>query len=109
MIIDSWLDKDVNLNVPALFTLVYMHVKTLLGLTGYAGAVATSCREDQIKYFTNCGMIETMELYKRIADVMMHKVIFSKPPRINTPIQVDFVGHIWQVGWKETSIIRNGN
>lgn len=97
------LEKDVNLNAPALFTdtfiLVYMHVMTLLGLTGYAGAVATSCREDQIKYFTKCST-ETMELYKRLADVMLNKGIFSKPPRINTPKQVEFVNNQrYLTGW----------
>ncbi|WP_391560627.1 DUF3231 family protein [Robertmurraya sp.] len=39
-------EEDINLNAPALFTdtfmMVYMHVMSLLGLTGYAGA--TSCR-----------------------------------------------------------------
>jgi hypothetical protein len=97
------LDNDVNLNAPALFTdsfiLVYIHVMTLLGLTGYAGAVATSCREDQVKYFTDC-TIETMELYKRIINVLLNKGLFSKPPRINTPDQVDFVDNQrYLTGW----------
>lgn len=88
------LEEDVNLNAPPLFTdsfmIDYMHVMTLLGLTGYAGAVATSCREDQIVYFTKCNM-ETMELHKRVIYVMLNKGLYSKPSRINTPNQVDFV------------------
>ncbi|MGD6943148.1 DUF3231 family protein [Cytobacillus gottheilii] len=97
------IEEDVNINAPALFTdtfmLVYMHVMTLLGLTGYAGAVATSSRLDQIKYFTQCNM-ETMELYERIAKVMLKKGIYSKPPRINTPKQVDYVEHDrYLTGW----------
>ncbi|MDQ0245158.1 hypothetical protein J2S09_002734 [Bacillus fengqiuensis] len=88
------IEEDVNLNAPPIFTdafmLDYMHVMTLLGLTGYAGAVATSCREDQIDYFIKCN-IETMELHKRIINVMLNKGLYSKPSRINTPSQVDFV------------------
>ncbi|MGX6444436.1 DUF3231 family protein [Neobacillus sp. K501] len=86
--------EDVNIHAPPIFTdifmLVYMHVMTLLGLTGYAGAVATSARPDQIDYFIQCNK-ETMELYKRIAHVMLNKGVYGKPPRINTPSQVDFV------------------
>lgn len=71
-------EEDVNLSAPPLFTdtfmMVYMHVMTLLGLTGYAGAVATSSREDQIDYFIKCNK-ETMELYKRIVYVMLNKGI----------------------------------
>ncbi|OAS86854.1 MULTISPECIES: DUF3231 family protein [Metabacillus] len=89
-------EEDVNLNAPPLFTdtfmLVYMHVMTLLGLTGYAGAVGTSSRKDQIAYFIQCNK-ETMELYERTIDVMLNKGIYSKPPRINTPNQIDFVDH----------------
>jgi hypothetical protein len=97
------LEEDVNLNAPPLFTdtfmLIYMHVMTLLGLTGYAGAVATSSREDQINYYIQCNN-ETMELYKRIARVALNKGISSKPPRINTPDGVDLVNdQRFLTGW----------
>lgn len=97
------LEEDVNLNAPPLFTdtfmLVYMHVMTLLGLTGYAGAVATSSREDQINYFIQCNN-ETMELYKQIARVALNKGISSKPPRINTPNTIDIVNdERFLAGW----------
>lgn len=95
--------EDVNMNAPSLFTdtfmLSYMHVMTLLGLTGYAGAVATSSRPDQIKYFVQCNK-EAMELYERIANVMLNKGLYSKPPRINTPNEVDFVDNQrYLTGW----------
>lgn len=97
------LQKDMNVNAPPLFTdtflMVYMHVMTLLGLTGYAGAVATSSRSDQIAYFIECNQ-ETMELYRRIAELMLKKGIYSKPPRINTPNQVEFVNNqSYLTGW----------
>jgi hypothetical protein len=89
-------EEDVNLNAPPIFTdtflLVYMHVMTLLGLTGYAGAVGTSARHDQITYFIQCNT-ETMELYERIVHVMLNKGIYSKSPGINAPKQIDFVDH----------------
>lgn len=88
--------EDVNMNAPSLFTdtfmLSYMHVMTLLGLTGYAGAVSTSSRTDQIKYFIQCNK-EAMELYERTANVMLNKGLYSKPPRINTPTEVDVVNN----------------
>ncbi len=95
--------EDVNMNAPPLFTdtfmLSYMHVMTLLGLTGYAGAVATSSRPDQIHYFVQCNK-ETMELYERIANVMLNKGLYSKAPRINTPKKVDFVNNQrYLTGW----------
>lgn len=95
--------EDVNINAPALFTdtfmMVYMHVMTLLGLTGYAGAIATSTRSDQIKYFIQCNK-ETMELYERIISLMLNKGIYSKPPRINTPNGIDFVSNQhYLTGW----------
>ncbi|MCM2532407.1 DUF3231 family protein [Neobacillus pocheonensis] len=95
--------EDVQLSAPPLFTdtfmLVYMHVMALLGLTGYAGAVATSARADQITYFVQCNK-ETMELYERIVGLMLNKGIYNKPPRINTPSKVDFVNdQRYLTGW----------
>jgi hypothetical protein len=97
------IEEDVNLSAPPLFTdafiLNYLHVMTLLGLTGYAGAVATSSRTDQLDYFIKCN-IETMELQKRVIDVMLNKGLYSKPSRINTPGQVDFVDNQnYLTGW----------
>ncbi|OLS33449.1 DUF3231 family protein [Bacillus sp. MRMR6] len=96
-------EEDVNLQAPSLFTdafmLDYLHVLTLIGLTGYAGAVATSSREDQIDYFIKCN-IETMELHRRIVSVMLNKGLYSKPSRINTPTQINFVDHQrYLTGW----------
>ncbi|KAA0549479.1 DUF3231 family protein [Bacillus sp. BGMRC 2118] len=85
---------DVNYDAPPLFTdtfmLVYYHVMTLHGLTGYAGAVGTSARADQRKYFISCNK-EAMELYDRIMDVMLSKGIFSRPPHIAPKEKIDFV------------------
>lgn len=97
------IEEDVNLNAPPIFTdgfiLIYMQVMTLLGLTGYAAAVATSAREDQIDYFIQCNT-ETMQLYKRIVNLLLNKGIYSKPPRINIPNEIDFVDdQRYLTGW----------
>ncbi|HLO11803.1 MAG TPA: DUF3231 family protein [Pseudoneobacillus sp.] len=85
---------DVYLDAPPLFTdifmIIYMYVMTLHGLTGYAGGLSTSVREDQITYFTKCNS-ETMELYARVVKVMLNKGIVSRAPFINPPKGVDFV------------------
>lgn len=97
------LEDDVNLNAPAIFTDVfmieYLQVMTLLGLTGYAGAVASSSREDQLDYFIKCNN-ETMNLHKKIINVMLNKGIYSRPARINAPRQIDFVtDQSYLAGW----------
>ncbi|MGF2616488.1 DUF3231 family protein [Rossellomorea vietnamensis] len=97
------LDDDVNMNAPALFTdkflLVYMHVMTLHGMTGYSGAVGTSAREDQIDYFTECNYA-TMKLYKRILDLMLKKGIYTRPPNIDIPNGVDMIDQQrYMAGW----------
>ena len=41
-----------------------------------------------------------MELHNRIVELMLQKGIYSKPPRINTPKQVDFVhDSSYLTGW----------
>ena len=94
---------DVNLDAPALFTdtflLTYMLIMTIHGLTGYAGAVSTSVRADQRAFFTECNK-ESMELHNRVVQLMLDKGIYSKPPRINTPKQVEFVhNQSYLSGW----------
>lgn len=90
----GFIESDVNLNAPPLFSdtflLVYMHIMTIHGLTGYSAAVSTSIREDQINYFIRCNS-EAMELYKRIVTTMVHKGIISRPPNLNAPDTIDFV------------------
>ncbi len=85
---------DVNLDAPPLFSdtfmLVYMHIMSIHGLVGYAGAVSTSIRSDQITYFIKCNT-EAMELYKRVLDLIVHKGIITRPPNINIPDKVEFV------------------
>jgi hypothetical protein len=86
--------EDVNYSAPSLFSdtfmLVYFHVMSLHGLTGYAGAVGTSVRADQRKYFIQCNT-ETMTLYDKVVSTMLEKGIFTRPPSISAPSGVEFV------------------
>lgn len=87
-------ESDVNLDAPKLFTdvfmLVYIYIMTIHGLTGYAGAVSTSIRSDQINYFIKCNT-EAMELYSRVLEVLVRKGIVSRPPKLIKPNGIDFV------------------
>lgn len=86
--------EDVNLDAPPLFSdtymLYYLYTMTLHGMNAYSLSLGNSVREDQRTYFMNC-QIQTMELYHKIVDIMLHKGIFSRPPFINAPENVDFV------------------
>ncbi|WP_318509039.1 DUF3231 family protein [Bacillus sp. T3] len=96
-------EDDVNLDAPALFTdtfiLVYMLIMTIHGLTGYAGAVSISVKPEQRAFFMECNK-ETMNLHDKIVKLMQKKGIYSLPPRINRPKQVDFVhNQSYLAGW----------
>ncbi len=86
--------EDVNLDAPPLFSgtfvMQYLYVMTLHGMNGYSLSVGTSVREDQRSYYIQC-MKETMELYDQILAAMLDKGIFSRPPYINAPHDVDFI------------------
>ncbi|WP_168412964.1 DUF3231 family protein [Bacillus salacetis] len=97
------IEDDVNMSAPALFTdqflLVYMHVMTLHGMTGYAGAVGSSARNDQIEYFLDCN-VGAMKLYQKILEMMLKKGIYSRPPNIHIPEKVDMVDNQrYLAGW----------
>jgi hypothetical protein len=96
-------DDVINADAPALlsdaFILNYYYVMTLIGLSGYAGALSTSVRSDIRRYFTQCNA-ESMDLFNRIVDTMLEKGLFFRPPSIHPDEKVDFVkkqGYI--AGW----------
>lgn len=97
------IEEDVNPSAPPLFTdifmLDYVHIMTLHGLTGYAGAVGTSTRSDQVEYFIQCNK-ETMELFERVVQLLLKKGVYSRAPRLNSPSQIDFVDkQSYLTGW----------
>lgn len=68
-------EEDViNKHAPALFSdafvLNYFYVMSIIGLTGYSGALATSVRSDQRAHFIHC-QTEAMELYDKVVELML--------------------------------------
>lgn len=95
--------EDVDLSAPPLFSdtfmLNYIYVMGLHGMNSYSLALGSSARNDQRTYFTNCQK-ETMDLYNKTADLMLHKGVFSRAPFINAPQKIDFVeGQGFLTGW----------
>lgn len=96
-------EEDVYLNAPPLFSdtlfLQYLYTMTLHGMNGYALAVGSSVRSDQIHYFHQCSN-EAMELYQKIMSAMLEKGIFNRPPYINAPKEIDFIkDQDYLTGW----------
>ena len=87
-------NEDVTVEAPPLFTdtymIVYLQIMAIHGMTRYSGAVSISIREDQRQYFIKCSY-ETMELYNRATNILLHKGIISKPPTLNNKQKIDFV------------------
>ncbi|QOR67850.1 DUF3231 family protein [Cytobacillus suaedae] len=85
---------DVNLNAPPLFTdtsmLIYMQTMTLHGMSAYALSVGTSVREDIRNFYIEMSQ-GTMDLYNKTVDIMLKKGVYTRPPSINPPEEVDFV------------------
>jgi hypothetical protein len=96
-------EKDVNVYAPRLFQdpfyLYYIYIMTLQGLTGYALSVGTSIRSDLRKYYITCNT-ETLMLFETIMDALLTKGLFSRPPVITPPDNIDFVKHkSFLTGW----------
>lgn len=97
-------EEDViNKHAPALFSdafvLNYFYVMSIIGLTGYSGALATSVRSDQRAHFIHC-QTEAMELYDKVVELMLQQGIFVRPPNINAPEGIDFVEkQSYLTGW----------
>lgn len=87
-------DQDVNLDAPPIFTdnliIHYMYIMTVHGLSGYAGSLNTSIREDQVDYFITCNQ-EASELYCRITRTMRDKGLINRPPDIQPPEDVTMI------------------
>lgn len=96
-------ESDVNIHAPRLFQdtfyLFYMYIMTLQGLTGYALSVSTSIRADLRQYFITCNT-ETMALFEKNIDVLLNKGLFSRPPVLQPPENIDFIKHqSFLTGW----------
>lgn len=89
-------EEDVQRDAPRLFQdpfyFNYLYIMILQGLTGYALSVGTSIRADLRTYYITCNT-ETMKLFDTTLDALLSKGLFTRPPVISPPEQVDFVKH----------------
>ncbi|MFJ5760419.1 DUF3231 family protein [Neobacillus sp. NPDC093182] len=96
-------EEDVNIHAPRLFQdpfyLYYMYIMTLQGLTGYSLSLSTSIRADLRQYYINCNT-ETMSLFEKNIEGLLTKGLFSRPPVLPAPENIDFVKHqSFLTGW----------
>jgi hypothetical protein len=87
-------DDDVSIEAPRLFSdpyhLYYINNMTKVGMSFYGFALAQSTRNDVKEFYSEC-MQSTVELYNKVADVLLTKGLYLKPPLISYPDKVDFV------------------
>lgn len=96
-------EEDVNIHAPRLFQdpfyLYYMYIMTLQGLIGYSLSVSTSIHADLRQYYINCNT-ETMVLFEKNIEAFLTKGLFSRPPVLPAPENIDFVKHqSFLTGW----------
>lgn len=90
----GFIDSDVNLSAPRLFSdvfyLTYLNGMTEIALTTYSGAFTCSSRLD-VRDFFHEWIRTTTELNNRVTWCMLKKGVHILPPFISTPDKVDFV------------------
>jgi Protein of unknown function (DUF3231) len=90
--------EDVDLAAPRLFSdsfvLNFLHQTAKVGLTVYAGSLATSVRQDITAYYKDC-LSETMELYEKAKDLLLIKGLYIRSPNLPNLEQVEYVKKQW--------------
>lgn len=87
-------DRDVNLKAPRLFTDVFMgefiYYMSIVALEGYARAMSISPRQDVRQFFYE-SLTFFADIQNKIMNLLLEKGIFTRPPYVPYPQQVDFV------------------
>lgn len=87
-------DQDVNVDAPRLYTdnyfLQYIFQMSALGLSAFQMSVTLSTREDIYLFFSE-GLREYNQLHQKTMLVLLSKGLYTRPPYIPTPNEVDFV------------------
>ena len=87
-------DQDVDLAAPWLFSdlfcLYYIKNQVKVDLSINSMACSMAVRPDIIDFYARC-LDSTLRLWKRIADTMLNKGVFIKPPYVSTVEKVDYV------------------
>lgn len=87
-------DQDLNVDAPRLYTdnyfLQYVFQLGSLGVFSYSSSVTVSTREDVYFLFSD-GLRAYNELHQKAMLVSLSKGLYTRPPYIPTPNEVDFV------------------
>lgn len=87
-------DKDINTNAPRLFTdtfyLAYLSYMSKIGMHNYTLILNHISRQDIVEYFSQ-RIMDSVELYKKCADLRLLKGVFIKAPRVEIPKEVEYV------------------
>lgn len=87
-------DEDINLNAPRLFSdsfmLFYIVNMGRIGMNGYALSLNHVARPDIRAYFTEC-IIQSVDMYNRVADILLSMGLFIRSPLIEVPKEVHFI------------------
>lgn len=87
-------DKDLNLSAPRLFSdvfyLYYLKHLMKVGLNVISMDLTMSARSDVREFYTEC-IISTARFWNRIANVLLAKGLFVRPPNVTIVKGVDFV------------------
>lgn len=87
-------NEDVNPNAPRLYTdnyfLQYVLQIGMLGMASCSGALSMTTREDIYQFFKQ-GLRDINELHEKALSISKSKGLYSSPPSIPTPDEVDFV------------------
>lgn len=87
-------DKDLNLSAPRLFSdvfyLYYLKHLMKIGLNVISMDLTMSTRSDVREFYTEC-IISTARFWNRIANILLAKGLFVRPPNVTIAKDVDFV------------------
>ena len=87
-------EKDVFVEAPRLYSdpfhMYYINCMSKVGMSFYGFALSQATRADVKSFLTEC-IQSTIELYNRVADVLLAKGLYMKPPVIPYPERAEFV------------------
>lgn len=87
-------NEDVNLDAPRLYSdnyfLQYTFQMGSLGIFAFASSVTMSTRKDVYDFFSE-GLQDYNDLHQKATSVSISKGVYSSPPTVPTPKEVDFV------------------
>ena len=90
----AFTEKDVDPNVPALWSDVYflqfVHHMSKISISLYGMALGTSVREDVLCFFHRC-VRETQDLYDHSLKTLLSKGVYTRCAYIPIPEKMDFI------------------